>query len=144
MQLSIHLVVSGALSAALYAASGSAPLGISSFAAGVFLDVDHVLDYWAEKPFSLDIGDFFRTCEEICLRTARLFFHSLELLAALGALAYLTRSPWLVGLAIGMGQHLAFDQVFNPVRPCAYLFVYRMKNKFRGDAAFTVPASRNR
>lgn len=130
MQLKQHCIASAAVSGALYAATGSPALTAASFAAGVLIDVDHLIDYWLTKPFSFDIPDFFRTCEATQLASARLYLHSIELLFVLGAAAYLTRSPWIAGLVIGAGQHLALDQALNPVGPKSYFFLYRRSRGF--------------
>lgn len=137
MQLKQHVIASAAVSGAIFAATGSKAAAASSFAAGVLIDLDHVLDYWFMKPFSFDVGDFFYTCEETLLTSCRLFLHSLELLLVLGLAAWLFRSPWLVGLVIGMGQHLALDQAMNPVHEKSYIFMYRLAHRFRTGAVFT-------
>jgi hypothetical protein len=41
-----------------------------------------------------------------------------------------------VGLAVGLGTHLASDQLANPVTGGAYFLIHRFRNGFRRSAFF--------
>jgi len=137
MRLKGHLLASGAVSAGIYAATGSAKMAACSFAAGVLLDADHLIDYWRDHSFNLDLSRFFSVCHECDLSKTMLPLHSVELLLLLAAAACFTRSGAITALALGSGQHLFFDQLVNKVYPYSYSFFYRMGKGFRSDAVFT-------
>lgn len=111
--------------------TNSKGLAIASFIAGIFIDVDHFLDYYLNKGFSLDIIDFYRTCVNRKLTKIYIFFHSLELLIFfwLIAILYPSNLIWW-GITIGVSQHLIFDGLVNELAPAGYFFAYRLIKKF--------------
>ena len=137
MMLKSHVAASAAVGAGLYAATSSIEMAAASFAAGVFLDLDHLIDYWHEHSFNLDVRRFFDVCRECDLEKTRLFAHSAELLALAASAAYFTRSALLAGLALGMCQHLAFDQFVNKVYPGSYFLVVRWLTGFKAETVFS-------
>lgn len=139
MRLYEHVAVSVVVSFTVYAITKSFIIAISSFLAGVFIDVDHLIDYWFEHPFRFDIVHFFKTCEEYHLKRVILIFHSIELLLFLGFLVYILREPLLLGITIGIAQHILFDQLFNRIYPFTYFFVYRFNQGFVNEKVFDVP-----
>ncbi len=137
MHLKEHIIASSITSAGIYIATRSARMAAVSFAAGVLLDLDHFVDYWKDHSFNLDIPRFFTACHECDLTKTRLFLHSAELLLFLTAAAYFTRSGVITALALGLCQHLAFDQFSNEIYPASYIFAYRLSKGFRVEAIFS-------
>lgn len=120
-----HLVLSTVVSAGAYVATGSVVLACSSWAAGFLIDADHLVDYLRE--FGLPRG-FRHVYASFCgpnYRRLVLVLHGWEWVVGLACLAWLGGNPWISGLALGMGQHLAADQWTNPVRPGTYFFAVR-------------------
>jgi hypothetical protein len=136
MRLYQHVIASGIISGGIYVVSGSPALAVSSCAAGFLVDVDHLFDYWKQHPLSFDIPHFFRTCNEYQLKKAYLLFHSWELLLLAALVAYLSRSVWVVGIALGLIQHMAFDQICNKMHPFSYFLIYRIVKQFKAEAIF--------
>jgi len=136
MNLDKHLIASGVVSAGIFASTGSLKIAAASFVTGVFMDLDHVIDYWCEYPFSLNVRRFFEVYDRVSLEKTRLFLHSAELLVAAAAAAYFTRSGLIAGLVLGVSQHLALDQFFNEVYPAGYFFVYRLSTGFKAQKIF--------
>lgn len=137
MKLEQHTIVSTAFSAALYVVFRSWPMAAAAFVAGVFVDVDHVLDYVAEHGAKPDLKLFFRTCYDRKLKRAILVFHGWEwlVLCAVGAWAS-GWNPWLTGLALGFGQHMLFDQLSNGPSALGYSLLWRWSVKFDHQVAF--------
>jgi hypothetical protein len=137
MRLTEHIAASAAASAGIYAVTKSPEMAVCSFLTGVLIDVDHLLDYWLEKSFDLNIARFFKTCNECNFTITRLYFHSIEVVIVLCAAAYCTRSLLITGLTLGAAQHIALDQLKNKVYPASYFFTYRLFNGFKAANVFS-------
>jgi hypothetical protein len=137
MHLKEHLAASAAVSAGVYAATKSSEMAVWSFLAGFLLDLDHLIDYWFEYSFNVDIRGFFRACHECDFKITRVYFHSLEALMFLCAASYFTRSVLITAVTLGITQHMVFDQVINKVYPASYFFIYRWLNGFKSTKVFT-------
>jgi len=132
-----HAASSVVFSAILYAVFRSWPLTVSSFVTGVFVDVDHVVDYVAEHGARPDLKLFFRTCYDRNLKRARLVFHGWEwlILCSLGAWAS-GWNPWVTGATLGFGQHMLLDHLSNGPSPLGYSLLWRLSVKFDHQTAF--------
>jgi hypothetical protein len=135
-----HLVTTAAACAVTVAATGSWALTAAVAAGGFLIDVDHALDYVLfERARDLRPGAFLRYYVEGHVRRTVLVLHSYELFALLGALAWVTASPWLGGYLVGALMHLALDITFNgrltPRSIVAfYSFGYRLAHRFDAHA----------
>lgn len=138
MKLIQHTAASAAISAGVYAATGSWKMAAGCFLAGIFIDFDHLIDYWREHPLSTDIGHFFTTCDDYQLKKAYLYIHSLELALPFALLAWLTRCPWIIGFVIGWSQHMLFDYLGNKTGWKTYFFTHRLLVGFEIDRVFCV------
>jgi hypothetical protein len=137
VKLQHHIVVSAVLSAAVCAASRSWPLTVSSFVTGALLDADHLLDFWREYGWREDLRRIFRVCHGRQLRRAVLLLHGWEWVVAAAGLAWAAGgSPWAVGAAFGLGQHLILDQFSNRPAPLGYFLLWRARRGFGMDAVF--------
>ena len=131
MKVQYHAGLSLSVALGVYTLSRSAAMAVASFAAGVFVDVDHVFDYLREYRFRTDIVFFFRSFHATLYRRIVLFLHSWELLILLAAAAVWSRGDGvIVGAIIGMGHHLVADQFTNRVHRWGYFFSYRVGKKF--------------
>lgn len=103
---------------------------------GVFIDLDHWLDFWLSRPsqpFSLKgflAPDIY--VKKVNQRVF-VFLHSWELTLALFiVLCYLNWPLWLLGLWLGMFFHLVLDHIFNKtVNAFGYFLLYRSAKSFR-------------
>lgn len=126
-----HIVVSGVISAFVWAYFKSFGCAFVSFAAGVLIDLDHIIDYYASHGFTLNFRDVYYACAEMRLGRLFLVLHSYELLAFLWVSIYaLSMTDIWKALAIGLTQHVVLDQFTNPVRPKAYFLIYRAMRGF--------------
>jgi len=99
---------------------------------GIFLDVDHYLDYIRETG---DIRISLRRMEELFLNLKEKkfygFFHSYELIIiGLFLNFFYFKNEWLYGLLAGCASHLILDALFNPIRARFYFFLYRLNHSF--------------
>lgn len=110
---------------------------ISSLAAGVLMDVDHVLDYFLEYGRPFEWRRFFHASYTRAYQRYVLVFHVWEWLPLFWLGAWASGwNPWMLGLALGWTQHLAVDQAFNRGKPWAYFLVGRLKHRFDHQLAF--------
>ena len=136
-----HLLTTVAACTATVAVTGSWPLAAAVAAGGFLIDVDHAVDYVLFEGGARDLrpSAFLRYYVEGRVQHAVLVLHSYELFALLGALAWLTASPWLGGYLVGALMHLALDITFNgrltPHSIAAfYSFGYRLAHRFDARA----------
>lgn len=130
-----HVVVSAATSIAFGCAARSWPAGVACFLSGVFIDLDHILEFWiAKRKICCSPGELLDFC--IFLPSERVFLvlHAYELiLAAWVAAFYFHASPLWFGALLGVSVHILLDQAVNPVMPLAYFWFYRRRHGFSRD-----------
>jgi hypothetical protein len=142
MDLHEHVAVAAPLSAALLLAGGGPAAAVAFFVGAVLVDVDHLLDYWRETGFNLELRRFLTYFDSRCPRHLLLAWHGWEWPALLGALGLALDLPaWLGALVAGWFVHLVLDQRFNPLTAPAYFFLYRWAVGFE-VAPLYIPLSR--
>jgi hypothetical protein len=105
--------------------------GIVSFCAGVFIDLDHLFDYFYSHSFTINPKKVYQACLEMNLKRWFLFLHSYELVALFWIAIWLfSLSAVWKALAIGFTQHIIFDQITNPINTCGYFLTYRIMRGF--------------
>ena len=127
-----HTLISAAFSAGFGAATRSWTAAAACFLSGIFIDIDHVVDFWlARKKVLLSYSELHRFCGKEKLGRLFLWLHSYELLGLLWIGAWISGfNAVLVGIVSGMTVHLLADQFANPVRPLAFFLTYRIRHKF--------------
>jgi hypothetical protein len=137
MQARHHIIISVSIGIALYAIFRSAALSISAMVTGIFIDLDHVFDYFREYGLRLDLKHFFYVFYETLFKRIVLPLHSWELVIILGIMAaMLDWNPIVTGTVIGAGGHLIADQIYNKGNLFAYLFLYRVIHNFKTSKIF--------
>ncbi len=136
MKPQYHAAASFAISSILYLIFKSWGLTLGSFVAGILIDVDSVFDYLYQRGFPITIKKFFHAyCEDKLLKVR--LFHAWELLVILGAVVWLSHwNVWMIGIWVGVGQHLLLDKVNHGERFRCYSFIWRWKNGFRTKKIF--------
>jgi hypothetical protein len=126
-----HVAASCVIGAAVGVYFGSLKCALVSLAAGVLIDLDHLWDYYATHPVTADIKKIYDACAEVNLNKLYFFLHSYELVILMWCAIYVfsMSNAWKAA-AIGLTQHLLFDQLTNPVKPMAYFLTYRIFNRF--------------
>ena len=111
--------------------------GLVVFLAGVFIDLDHLIDFWALKPRRpFSVRDFLDSeSRDDQIKWIFVFFHSWELVVGLWLWAFLAHWPlWQTSIAAGITLHLILD-IANMRRckmhPLAYFLIYRAIKGFK-------------
>lgn len=105
-----------------------------SFVSGILIDLDHIIDYYKNNGFTLNPGVVYDACLDIKFDTLYIIFHSYEIVIVLWiAIACLSLSNAWKAAAIGITQHVIFDNLTNPMRKMGYFFTYRAMKGFRKD-----------
>ena len=132
-----HVILSTGVSALFAIWIKSKCAIIVCFLSGIFIDLDHHLDYFLarrELPLSYKkLVDFFDNDRG----PIHLYLHSYEMLIMLWfSIYYLSLGNVWVGLAVGLTTHLLCDAIANPFKPIAYFLTYRIKHKFNRKMLF--------
>ncbi|MCX6991892.1 MAG: hypothetical protein NT011_01990 [Kiritimatiellaeota bacterium] len=135
MQPSKHVIVSVLVSALVWWWLRSSAAALACFLMGVFIDLDHVIDFFYNHRRHLKFQRFFTAFEFEVLENVFVFLHSWEF--ALVWLALLlslpdARQPVALGLFVGFVTHLALDNLFNRHARWAYFLFYRLRHGFAG------------
>jgi hypothetical protein len=145
MKISHHAVVSLVVSALVWLWLRSAAAALACFLAGVFVDVDHLLDYVWRHGARIRPRHLFRVFETEVFDNIFIFLHAWEwILVALVILWLLDWQPVMVGLAIGFSVHLALDQLVNRHSPWSYFLTYRAWHRFSGPRYYGAREYRRR
>lgn len=130
----VHTASSIILAVVLYYFSHSLGLLFSTLLAGIFIDLDHLIDFWKSKPQNpFSIKEFLRP-RGYMKQNHKAFvpLHSYELIAILWLLAFRTHwNPILIGLSSGFTLHLILDDIGNDLKTFSYFIVYRIAKKFQ-------------
>lgn len=120
---------------------------VASLISGIFVDLDHIIDYWIEYGLRFDLKQLFNYFDEKNFgNRKKLFFifHAWEWLIIIAAAAWLTDwNLWVTGLLVGYGQHIILDEIYNSsqyrLRPyvLGYFLLWRWKKRFE----FKTPCS---
>jgi len=131
-----HAIASTATSLIIYWHFRSLPCALISWITGFFLDIDHVVDYYANHDFTLSYKDIYRASVETNYKKIYLVLHSDELvLAVWGCIVIFSPGIFWTSAAIGFTQHMLFDHITNPVKqPLGYFLLYRIRKHFDTDS----------
>ncbi len=137
MRARYHVAVSALVAAVLAATLRSWAVVLGSFLMGVFMDLDHLYDYFAHRGLRFEVQDFFRSSYERKYSRAYLMLHGWEWFVVWVLACVLSGwNPWLLGLLIGFSQHLIFDQIANKPHPWGYSLFWRWRYGFLFNEVF--------
>ncbi len=133
MKLIQHVAISIGVSALVWAVFRSSTAAADCFLTGVFLDIDHLLDYVINYGPRFKIKHFFTVFEFEAIENIYLFLHSWEFIVIYLALLWLIDwKPVAIGAVIGIVLHLLLDHFFNAHGKFAYFISYRLFHRFSG------------
>jgi hypothetical protein len=136
MRLQEHAAISIVLSGILYPLFRSWGLSLACLVSGIFIDLDHVIDYVKQCGLSFDIKKFFKVYHEDSLLKVRLL-HGWEWVAFFLLAAWMTDwNPWVVGVLIGFFQHILLDTINRGESFLSYSLIWRWKKGFKGEVIF--------
>ena len=130
-----HVIASGFISALVWVFFKSFGCAAVSFLSGILIDLDHLIDYYANHGFTFKVKAMYGAFHNIRFKKLYVILHSYELIALLWALICLfSLSNIWKALAIGFTQHLIFDQFTNPINKPGYFLTYRISRGFKKES----------
>jgi hypothetical protein len=115
----------------LYLAFKSWGMAIACFISGIFIDLDHVIDYVIQFGFNFKFKKFFQMCNDEIPHKVYFLFHGWELLILLSVTAWLSDwNPLTTGVLIGFGQHIVLDNINNRANIKSYSLLWRWQKGF--------------
>lgn len=107
---------------------------VFGFLVTMFMDIDHLFDYFMYKGITIDYIDFFQTDYFSLSGKTFVLFHAWEYVIALSIIYLFIKgnrfAPFLVFAALGIGIHLAYDTLFYGFNPLGYSIIYRILSGF--------------
>lgn len=135
-----HIALSFPLGLATGLFTQSAIFGFLCFFSGVLIDIDHLIDYLANRGLeTLNVVKIYRSCGKMAYPeteggTKKIFliFHAIEIAILLWVGYALSKNLYFLSIAIGYTGHLAADAIFNAnIRPQSYFILWRIINRFK-------------
>jgi hypothetical protein len=137
-----HAVTSGVISVFVGLYFKSPGCAVVSFITGVFIDLDHLFDYYTSHRFTLSLKRIYCACVRIRFKRLFILLHSYELIAVLWIAIYVfSLSNMWKAAAIGLTQHIILDQITNPISAFGYFLTYRILNRFGRDRIVRMAAA---
>jgi len=142
MKVRTHIYSSAILGGTIYALTTSKSIAISALVGGVFIDLDHIFDFFIFSGERFSIKNLFSWCDGLRWEKLTLLLHSWEIFLGLVVLAFFYPNHILIGSLLGGGLHLILDQIGNPYRalqrklipsPLFYFLTYRCFVGFHKD-----------
>lgn len=131
MRISYHIVISLVVSVLIYGLLRSIAGALVCFVTGVFIDLDHFVDYLLNYGPHFRLRHFFRAFRYEVLENIFIFLHAWEWTLVMLVILWLVDwKPVAVGLFSGACIHLLLDDLFNTHSPLAYFLLYRLAHRF--------------
>lgn len=128
-----HIVISLVVSGFFYLFLRSAIGALACFLSGIFIDLDHFVDYFLNCKHPMRLSHFFRVFRYEAFENVVVFLHSWEwILVFLVFLWLIDWKPVAMGLFVGFFTHLLLDNLVNDHSPLAYFITYRILRRFSG------------
>lgn len=107
-------------------------LAVSAFLSGIFIDLDHWIDYFIVYKFSFKLKKFFISYQCVDSGKVYVFLHSWELVFLILIAGFFTGlTKFAAAVVLGMSLHLLVDQVLNfKKEPFFYFLTYRFMKNF--------------
>ena len=118
----------------VYSITRSMAAAVACLGVGVFIDLDHVPDYFAAHGIKLNARAFLRACYEGRFARLLLLAHSWELVIVIAIVSWWSRfNPIVFGVFVGFAVHMLFDQFADEYHPFRYFLVFRIYKRFTTD-----------
>jgi hypothetical protein len=128
-----HIAVSVVVSTLVWVILRSSTAALACFLTGVFIDIDHLIDYFWNYGWKLKPRQFFKSFDYEVFENIVVFLHSWEFIAVYLAIVWLIDwQPVATGALIGIFIHLLLDHFFNGHSRFGYFFSYRLWHGFSG------------
>ena len=112
-----HVIASASVGTILWIFTKSFYAGLSCFAAGIFVDIDHIIEYIVHFGWKgVSVRRVYQACEETTLREGEyqftklyLIFHAVEVALVLWIVLAFTKNIYLLAVTVGYSTHLIMD-----------------------------------
>lgn len=127
----VHYFLAAAAFGAVLFLSKSFLWATLAFLINIFLDADHLVDYWLANGFNLNFKEFVRQtlgAGHYCKKLGKVLvpLHSWELLPLVLLAAWVVNLSQLgTAFTLGFLPHLIWDQITYAKEPLMYFFVFR-------------------
>lgn len=131
-----HIVFSIAAGGILYYFFRSLSASFACILSGIFLDVDHWLDYWLHEGINFNVSGLFRWSNSRRWQHLILILHSYEFLFLTWFLILVLHlGLFWFGIAVGFSIHMLLDLFVNTksVKVQMYFLTYRILKRFNGE-----------
>jgi len=127
-----HVIISLVLSIVFYLFTKSVFGSISVFLVGVFIDLDHIIDFWiGNKKIIFTIREFFDYFYKQKYNKAYVLFHSVEFIPIIFILGNMFLGKIITyGILLGFIAHILLDHIGNGSKLLTYFLTYRIYKKF--------------
>lgn len=133
----VHCILAVISFAVVWFWLGSFFWAVVSLLISVFLDVDHLFDYWLAHGFNLDWRRFVEETTDrgglYFLKSGKLLilFHSWEILVLVWLGSLVWDLPWFsMAFIFSFVPHLLWDQLTYAKNPLMYFFLFRAWKRF--------------
>ena len=131
MKPSAHIAISLGVSYLVSRFFESIPAFFITFIGGVFIDLDHLVDYSLNHTGTLDLKKMYDKFMTLDLKRFYLVLHSYELVFCLWFYISIFKPNILwTAFATGYTSHIILDQLTNPIKVQGYFLSYRIYKKF--------------
>jgi len=128
IDLGLHMILSLGFAYIFYKQTGLISWAILCIIGGVFIDIDHFMDYYKTFGIRFILNRFLYELG-VNARKFYVIFHSWELIFILWLIS--GKVQWCVPLATGMTLHLIVDQIIHHLsEPLFYFVLYRWFHGF--------------
>jgi len=132
-----HIISSAILGIVIYFFTGSIIAGIIALLTGVFIDLDHLIDFWISAPKNpFSVKEFYHMDKYLKSKGdyyTIIFLHAFEWLIILAVLVVIYQNIYLVAIVLSILLHLTLDN-FNLKKqdhPLSYSIIFRVLKKFK-------------
>lgn len=132
-----HIISSLVLSVVILFFTRSITAGLVALLAGVFIDIDHLVDFWISKPKNPFSVKAFIDSDSYVKINKRIFvpLHAWEWVFLLFVVSYQLNWLLLFIFALSLGLHLILDTLYHIWQekgsPLVYFITFRLIKKFR-------------
>lgn len=130
--ISLHILISVLCAVIIYWLFHSVKMAMLCLLVGIFIDLDHLIDYFMYFGLRFRLIEFFTS---LFLRSGKvyLFLHSWELLVPIWLWGiYFKQEILALAITLGFVAHLLLDQCRRTI-PFAYFLSFRIFNNFKAE-----------
>ena len=145
MKLRHHIIATLPIAAIAFGITRSWSCIIGIFIGGILIDIDHFIEFWHDREFTIDVKEFFHFGNSGLSSRLFVLFHSFKLIPLLLIGFILTNNQLFIGITLGIILHLFLDYVNLVKRFCyrwnsiiVFSFIFRLCHQFHANRIIKV------